>query len=155
DEFLDLVGSAGGALGVLAQLEGAEVHPESVDEQETTDERVADPEDELNHFRGLDDADQAGEDAEHSALSAGGDEAGRRRLGVEAAVAWAFLGGEDRGLALEAEDGSVGVGLAGEDAGIVDEVARLEIVRAVGDDVVVLEYLERVGRGQHRVVLDD
>ena len=62
---------------------------------------------------------------------------------------------EDAGLALEAEDAAVGVGLAGEDAGVVDEVAGLEVVGAVGDDVVVLEDLERVGAGEHGVVLDD
>ncbi len=84
-----------------------------------------------------------------------GDEAGRRRFGVEAAVARAFFGGEDAGLAFEAEDAAVGVGLAGEHAGVVDEVARLEVVGAVGDDVVVLEDFERVGGGQHGVVLDD
>ncbi len=59
------------------------------------------------------------------------------------------------GLAFKAEDAAVGVGLAGEDAGVVDEVAGLEVVGAVGDDVVVLEDLERVGAGEHGVVLDD
>ena len=149
------VRAAGGAVGVLAQLERAEVHAERVDQQQAADERVADAEDELDDFGGLDDADEAGENAEHAAFRAGGDEAGRRRLGIEAAVAGACLGGEDAGLAFEAEDGAVGVGLAGEDAGVVDQVAGLEVVGAVGDDVVVLEDFERVGAGEHGVVLDD
>ena len=72
---------------------------------------VADAENQLDDLGGLNDADQAGQDAKHAALGAGGHQAGRRRLGVEAAVAWAFLGGEDAGLALEAEDGAVGIGL--------------------------------------------
>ncbi len=50
---------------------------------------------------------------------------------------------------------AVGVGLAEQDAGVVDQVAGLEVVGAVGDDVVVLEDFERVGAGEHRVVLDD
>ncbi len=154
DELLDLVRAAGGAVGVLAQLEGAEAHAERVDEQQAADERLADAEDELDDLGGLDDADEAGKDAEHAAFGAAGDEARRRRLGVEAAVAGAFLGGEDAGLAFEAEDAAVGVGLAGEHAGVVDQVAGLEVVGAVGDDVVVLEDLERVGAGEHGVVLD-
>ena len=96
-----------------------------------------------------------GEDAEHAALCAGGHEAGRRWLGVEAAVARSLRQAEDAGLAFEAKDAAVGVGLAGEDARVVDEVARLEVVGAVGDDVVVLEDLHRVGAGEHGVVLDD
>ena len=147
DQFFDgRVRAADGAVGILAELEVAEVHAQRVDQQEAADERLADAEDELDDLGRLDDADEAGQDAEDAALGAGRDEARRRRFGIEAAVARAFLGGEDAGLALEAEDGAVGVGLAGEDAGVVDEVARLEVVGAVGDDVVVLEDLERVGR---------
>ena len=88
----------------------------------------------LDDFGGLDDADEAGQDAEHAAFRAGGNEAGRRRFRIEAAVAGALLGGEDAGLAFETEDGAVGVGLAGEHAGVVDQVARGKIVGAVGDD---------------------
>ena len=83
------------------------------------------------------DAEQSGQHAEDAAFGAGGHEARRRRLGVEAAVAGAALRREDRGLALEAEDRGVDVGLAEQHAGVVDEVARREVVRAVGDDVVV------------------
>ncbi len=83
------MGAADGALGIFAELELAEAHAERVDEQEAADERLADAEDELDDLGGLDDADQAGEDAEDAALRAGGDKAGRRRLGIEAAVAGA------------------------------------------------------------------
>src|SRR5580658_9701897 len=155
DQLFDLVGSAGGAAWILAQLEGAEVHAQSVDEKQATDEWVADAEDELDDLGGLNDSDEARQDAEDAAFGAGWDQAGGWGFGVEAAVAVAFLGGEYRGLALKAEDGTVCVGLACEDAGVVDEVARLEVVGAVGDDVVVLEDLEGVGRGEHRVVLHD
>ena len=47
------------------------------------------------------------------------------------------------------------MGLSEQHAGVVDQVARLEVVCAVGDDVVVLEDLERVGAGEHGVVLHD
>ena len=134
------------AVGILAQLQRAEVHAQRVDQQQAADQRLADAEDQLDDLGRLDDADEAGQNAEHATLRAGGNEPGRRRLRVEAAIARAFLGGEDAGLSFEAEDGAVGVGLADQDAGVVDEVARLEVVGAVGDDVVVLEDLERVRR---------
>ena len=64
-------------------------------------------------------------------------------------------GGEDAGLAFEAEDGAVGIRFAGEHAGVVDEVARGEIVSAVGDHVIVADNIERVLAGEHRLVFDD
>ena len=66
-----------------------------------------------------------------------GNETRRRRLRIEAAVAGTLGKTEDAGLALEAEDGAVGVGLAEKDAGVVDEIPGLEVVGSVGDDVVV------------------
>jgi hypothetical protein len=150
------VRAADGAVGILAELEFAEAHAQRVDQQQAADEGLALAEDKLDDLGGLDDADKAGEYAKHSTLGAGGHEARRRRLRIEAAVAGAILGGEDAGLALEAEDRSVGIGLvAAEHAGVVHEVAGLEVVSAVSDDVEVADDLHRVGAGEHGVVLHD
>ena len=64
-----------------------------------------------------------------------GRELGRRRGGVEAAVAGACERVEDRDLALEAVDRAVHDGDAVPDGGVVDEVARGEVVCAVDDHV--------------------
>ena len=144
-----------GQSGFFLQLELAEAHGERVDEQKAADERLALAEDELDDLGGLNDADQAGQDAQHAALGAAWNHAGRRRLGIEAAIAGALARGKDAGLAFEAEDRPVDVGLAQQHAGIVDQVARGEVVSAVGDDVVVLEDLEGVGAREHGLVLDD
>ena len=93
-----------------------------------------------------------GSDAEHAALGAARDEAGRRRLGVEAAVAGPVLGREHRGLALEPEDAAVDVGPPGQHAGVVHQVARREVVGAVDHHVVAREDLERVRRRQRDLV---
>ena len=138
--------AADGALGILAQLELAEAHGERVDQKQAPNERLALAEDELDDLSGLNDADQAGENAQHAALGATWHQAGRRRLGIEAAVAGPLARGEDAGLAFEAKDGAVDVGLAREHAGIVDQVAGGKVVGAVGDDVVVL----RGSRGRWR-----
>ncbi len=112
------------------------------------DQRLADAEDELHGLGGLDRADEPGQDAEHARLGAARDEPGRRRLRIQAAVAGAVLGREHRRLPLEAEDAAVDVRLAEQHAGVVDEVARREVVGAVDDDVVAAEQIERVGRGE-------
>src|SRR5207244_13429533 len=54
----------------------------------------------------------------------------RWRLGIEAAIARSFFGGEDAGLAFKAEDRSVDVRLAGEHAGVVHQVARGKVIRS-------------------------
>src|SRR5581483_11078003 len=143
--------AAGGAVGILTQLELAEAHAERVHQHQASDERLAFAEDELDGFGGLHHADQSWQDAEHAAFCAGGNQSGRWRLGIQAAVARAFLGGEHADLSLEAEDGAVHVGLAGEDAGVVHEVACGKVVGAVHDDVELAEELERVAAGEPRL----
>ncbi len=103
-----------------------------------------DPEYELDGLGRLNGTYSGWQDTQDPALGATRHEPRRRRLGVEAAVAWAFLGVEDARLTLEAEDRTVHVRLAREHARVVDEVARGEVVRAVDDDVEVLEDVERV-----------
>src|SRR5215217_92194 len=136
--------AADGAVGVLAELHLAEAHAQGVVEQKPSDERLADPEYELDGLGGLDGSDGTGEDAEHPALRAARYESRGRRLGIQAAIARAFLGVEHARLALEAEDGAVDIGLAQKYARVVYEVTCREVVRAVHYDVVVLEDLQRV-----------
>ena len=99
-------------------------------------------EDQLDRLGRLDAADEPGQDAEHAALGATRHLARRWRLGIEAAVARPAGRVEHRRLAVEAEDAAVDVRLAQQHAGVVDQVARREIVGAVDDDVVGLEDVE-------------
>ncbi len=62
---------------------------------------------------------------------------------------------EDRHLPLEAEDRAVDVRLAQQHAGVVDQVAGGEVVRAVDDHVVVPEQLQGVRGVEPRLVGDD
>jgi hypothetical protein len=112
------------AIGILAQLEFAELHAQRVDQQQASDQRLAFAENQLDHFGGLHHADQPGQNAQHSALGAGRNQSRRRRLGIQAAIARAIFGGEDAGLAFEAENRSVNIRLAGEHAGVVHQIAR-------------------------------
>ena len=136
------------AVRVAAQLELAEAQLEGVVDHQTPGGHVADAEQHLDHLVGLQRADHAGQHAQHAALGAARHQSRRRRFAVEAAVAGAVLVIEHRDLALEAEDRSVHVGLAGEHAGVVDQVAGREIVGTVGHHVVLLKQIQGVGRGQ-------
>src|SRR5437867_3215810 len=153
DEFLDRrIRSADRALGVLAQLELPELHPERVEDEEAADQRVAPPEEKFDRLDRLDRSDNAREHAEHAALRARWNETGRRRFGVQTAVTGALGRVEDARLALEAEDRSVDVWLVQEDRRVVHEVPGREVVRSIDDDVVVCQGLQCVVRGQARLV---
>src|SRR5688572_7243907 len=147
--------AADGAVRVLAKFHLPKAHAQRVVEEEPSDERFADPEYELGRLCGLNSPDGARKDAKHAALSAAGDEAGRGRLGVEATVAWAFFGVEHARLAFEAEDRTVDVRLAQEDARVVHQVTGREVIRAVDDHVVVLEDLQGVLAGERLLVDPD
>src|SRR5215470_7865607 len=62
---------------------------------------------------------------------------------------------EDRRLALEPENRAVNIGLAQQHAGVVGQIARLKIIGAVNDDVVVFDDVERVLRPERKLVSVD
>src|SRR5262249_35097628 len=136
------------ALGVLAQLELAELHAQSIHQQQAPNQGLTRSQDQLDDLRRLNHAYQSGENSQHSAFGAGRHQPRRWRLRVQAAVARALFGRKYAGLAFKAEDRAVHVRLAGEHAGIVHQVARGEVVGAVGDDVELTEQLQRVGTGE-------
>lgn len=108
------------------------------------DQRLADAGEDLDGLGDLDGPDGRAEHAQHAALGAARDHARRRGLRVEAAVARAVLGPEDRGLAVEAVDRAPHVRLVQQHAGVVDQVTGGEVVRAVDDEVVLAEDLHHV-----------
>ncbi len=147
--------SASRAIGILAQLEFAELHVQRIDQQQPANQRLALAQDQLDDFRRLHHADQPGQNAQDSALGAGRHQSGRWRLGIEAAVARTFLGREDAGLPFEAEDRTVDIGLPGKHASVIHQVARGKVVGAVGDDVELAKQFQRVFAGEPSVKFPD
>ena len=153
DQLMDrTMVAANRARRILAQPQFAEAHSQRVKEQEPADQRFADAEDQLDRLHGLNRADDAGQNAQHAAFGARRHQARRRRFGIEAAVARPPGIAEDGGLAFKPEDRAVDIGLAQQHAGVVDQIARREIVGAVDDDVVIAEQVEGVLAGQARLV---
>ena len=117
----------------------------ALNKQQPADERSAFAQRELQNFRGLDAADDARQHAEHAAFRATGHHARRRRFGIKAAVARpAQMRRKHAGLALKTENRAVNIRLFQQHAGVVGQVARREIVRAVHHDVVGADEVERV-----------
>ena len=72
--------AANRALRIAAQTDFAEAALECVVQEIAADERLADPEHELDRFRRLHRADDSGQDAEDAGFRAGRRELRRRRL---------------------------------------------------------------------------
>src|SRR4029077_12728712 len=152
DEFSHSgVSSANHAIRILAQLEFAELHAQRIHQQQPPDQRLAAAKNQLNGFRRLDQAYQAGQNAEHAALGARRHKPWRWRLRIQAAIARSVFGRKNTGLAFEPENRSINVGLAGEYAGVIHQKTRRKVVCSVNDDVEVRKDLERVLARQFRV----
>src|SRR3984957_3102970 len=153
DELVDrAMLAAHRAIRILAQLQFAELHSERIEQKQATNETVAFSKNQLDRFHRLNRSDDSWQDTENTAFRARRNESRRRRFGIKAAVARPVGHAEHGDLSLEAEDRSVHVGLAEQDARIVDQIARREIVGAVDDDVVILEQFERVAAFELRFV---
>ena len=94
----------------------------------------------------------ARQDAQYSTPLRSSEPAREGVAGVEVSVVGSTLVVEDTGLPLELEDGAVHVGLAQNHAGVVDQIARREIVGSVHHHVVGLDDLQRVLAGQRFLV---
>ena len=148
--------AANRAFRVAPQLELAELHLQRVEVHQPAQQRHADADDQLDGLNGLHHADHARQHAQYAALRARRHHARRRRFGEHASVTWAAqMRREHRRLTLEAEDRPVDVRLLLEDAHVVGQVARGEIIRAVDDDVVRFGDLPGVLAGEQRVVQID
>ena len=123
---------------------------------EPADQRLADSHDQLHGFDSLHHPDHARQHAKHATLRAARHHPGRRRLGIQAAIAGTVKARrKDGALALEPEDRAIDVRLVQEDADVVREIPRRKIVRAIDDDVVLLDDLSGILAAEHGVVQDD
>ena len=151
--------AAQGAVRVAADLEFVKTAGQRIVHEHPAGQRFAQAEDQLQHLGGLERADHPGDGAEDSDLLAARDQPGRRRLGEQAAVAGVIVPvlprPEGRDLALEAQQGAGDQRFACEKAGVVEQIAGREIVRAVDDDVVIRDQPFGVGRGQPLLDPDD
>ena len=136
------------AIRIFAQLEFAKLHAQGVYEQQAPDQRIPGTKNQLYSLSGLNHADQPGQNSQYSAFRARGHCARGWRLRIEAAVAWTLFSCEHARLTFETEDGAINIWLAGQHTGIVYQITRREVVRAVRDNVKILENLQRILAGK-------
>ena len=96
--------AADGAFRILSYAHLAEAHGERIYEQQAANQRFARAENQLDDFRGLNDAKQSRQHAQHSALGARGYQSWRRRLGIKAAIARTIYSAKDARLPFKAKD---------------------------------------------------
>ncbi len=114
-----------------------------VDHQEAADQPFAEADDFADRFERHQRADHAGEGAENARLGASGKRAFRRRFGKQAAIGRVrppaglpLMRADRRQRAVENADRAGDERLLREKAGVGYEIARGEIVRTVGDEIV-------------------
>src|SRR5215472_9363163 len=110
---------ADGAIGILAQLELAELHGKRVEEQQASDKRRALADDQLQSFGGLNRADNSRQHAQNSPFGAGRNQSRRGRLRIQAAVARSPRVAEDGDLSFKAENRAVNIRLAEQHARVI------------------------------------
>jgi hypothetical protein len=143
--------------GIPAVLQRLEAHRARVEHDQPADQALAETDDLADDLKRHQRAEHAGERAENAGLCASRHRAGRRGLGKQAAIGRVaravrsfFVRANSGEGAVEDADGGGDQGLLRKEASIGDEIARGEVVGAVGDDVVAADQLEGVGRGEPR-----
>src|SRR5712692_284679 len=136
--------SADRAVWIFSHLHLTKLHPQGIKDEQSTDQRIAGSHDQLDRLSGLNGSNDSGKNSEDSAFCATRNQAGRRRLGIKAAIARPALGGEDRSLSVEAKDAAVDIRLAEKHTGVVDQVTSRKVVGSVDDDVVVGKNVEGI-----------
>ena len=101
----------------------------------TSVQGLARAKDELDDFGGLDEANNAGENAKHAAFGAAGDQTRGWRFGVQAAVAGAATRCEHRELPFKPEDARMHDGDPELHRGIVERISRFKRIGAVNHQI--------------------
>src|SRR5664280_966771 len=144
--------AAGRTARIATYLEGPKTLVHRVVREETTDERVAEFEQQLDGLDRLDRSDDARQHAQYAGFSATRREFRRRRFGNHAAIARSDVGVEDGDLSFEAKDRTVYDGDVLDERGVVHQIARREVVGTVDDDVIAVDDVQDVVGPESSVV---
>src|SRR4051794_5137073 len=137
-------------------MQRAEVLRECVVGEQATAQWFADMSDELNRFECLETANDAAERTQDAGLATTRNTAGGRRLGEKTTITGsAVCRVEDGHLAIKLEHAAIDERAAGEKGGVVVQIPRREIVRAIDDHVIAGEERQGVRDGDAVVVRHD
>ena len=148
-------GAAEGAIRITLQPDFPKSHLQRIVGEETAHERVTDIQKKLDGLSGLNRADCAWEHAQDARLASGGDQPRWRWGGIKAAVARAPVRVKDRDHSFELKDRAVDIRLFQEITGVIDQIAGVEVVRAIHHQIVVPQDLDDILHRQTEGVRDD
>src|SRR5437660_3353714 len=129
--------ATGRAVGIAEEPQLVELASERIVGQQTAYQRLPKVEQQLDGLGALKKANRAGQHAQHASFGAARCQRRRRRLGIETAIARSIIGLEYSDLTFKAEDATMHYRLILKNRGIIEQIARWEVVGAVENDVVI------------------
>src|SRR4030095_5003814 len=133
------MGPAQRAIRIAADTDLAKPHGKRIVHQQTSDQGFSLLHDEFNRLGRLYHSNNPGQNSQDTGLTSRRHHTRRGWGGEQAAVAWANMRLEHTGLPFKLENAAMHYRLAGEESGIVDQIARRKVIAAVDDDVIVLK----------------
>src|SRR6266478_2836680 len=144
------------AIRVLAHLEFAKSHFQSIETDQSPDERLTRPKDELHCLDRLHYTDHSRQYPKHAALGTTGNHSGRRRLGKHTPIAGTTeVWGKNGALTIKPENRSVNVWLLRQNTNVVGKVPGREIISPIDNEVIILDQLHRIVATEYAVVQVD
>ena len=114
---------------VLSKIEHPKIRVEGIVDEQAALQRISHAEYELKHFCGLDQADLSGHNAQDADLASGRDESFPWRNGPYTTQARSTIGGMKQArLTLESYGSTIDIGFSREEARIIHQIFRGEIV---------------------------
>src|ERR1039457_1673473 len=124
----------------------AKFHPQGAVGQQTVGKKFPLAQQKFDSFGCLDGTDDTGQHTDHTGLGAAGNGVLGGRFRKDAAITGRFVGLDRDGLAVELQDAAMGVRLAGQDTGVVDQEFCGKVVGAVDNEIIINDNLVNVGR---------
>src|SRR5205814_9136388 len=143
-------------LRIASQVELAKYYLKRIEMEKTSNEYLADAQNQFQCFNRLQHSDYARQNAKHARLRAVGNGLRWRRLRKKTSIAWAAqMRREHHCLSFKAKYRAVDIGLACKNTDIVRQISCRKIIRSINDYVVTGHELRRVCTGETAFVQFD
>src|SRR5581483_453483 len=137
--------ATGRAVGIAEEPQLTELASQGIIGHQAAYQRISKLEQQLDGLGCLKQTNRARKHAQHASFGAARCQRGRRRLGIEAAIAWPIIGLEHSDLTLKAEDAAMHHRLILKNGSVVEQIARREVVGTVEDHIIISDDAPDIG----------